>query len=285
MLTHSTEYITQLEAEIAGKVTENGDLRAQNRALIDENKRLSDLTRMLLSSPSFSDFLERLSTNPAPASQPAPQVDQRQDARQASKDVNPYAAHQVQRQQIGLAVLPEQNMDFSMVGVDAEAYSYQPQVYAVLETPEPLIDASVLAGKSSNFVGETFESEHDEKLDMPVIERPMVAEEKLSAPRSLELPLVVDEQFENDPDFALYHDSSATVSSEEGKTAVELDLGGLVQHDLFGGVESEKMLARYELVDASKEEEAAARAMARFQRLSESMEQVCARLELLTADI
>lgn len=286
VLTHSTEYITQLEAEIAGKVTENGDLRAQNRALIDENKRLSDLTRMLLSSPSFSDFLERLSTNPAPASQPAPQVDQRQDARQAPKDVNPYAAHQqVQRQQIGLAMLPEQNMDFSMVGVDAEAYSYQPQVYAVLETPEPLIDASVLAGKSSNFVGETFESEHDEKLDMPVIERPMVAEEKLSAPRSLELPLVVDEQFENDPDFALYHDSSASVSSEEEKPAVELDLGGLVQHDLFGGVESEKMLARYELVDASEEEEVAARAMARFQRLSESMEQVCARLELLTADI
>ncbi|KAG6360705.1 hypothetical protein INS49_011770 [Diaporthe citri] len=278
------EYITQLESEIAGKVTENGDLRAQNRALIDENKRLSDLTRMLLSSPSFSDFLERLSTNPAPASQPAPQVDQRQDARQAPKDVNPYAAHQqVQRQQIGLAMLPEQNMDFAMVGVDADAYSYQPQVYAVLETPEPLIDASVLAGKSTNFVGETFESEHDEKVEMPVIERPMAVEEKLSAPKAPESPVVVDEQFENDPDFALYHGSSATVSSEE-KTVAELDLGGLVQHDLFGGVESEKMLARYELVDATEEEEAAARAMARFQRLSDSMEHVCARLELLTAD-
>lgn len=180
-------------------------------------------------------------------------------------------------------MLPEQNMDFAMVGVDAEAYSYQPQVYAVLETPEPLIDASVLAGKSSNFVGETFESEHDEKVDMPVIERPMMVEEKLSAPKSPESPLVVDEQFESDPEFALYHGSSVTVSSEE--KAVELDLGGLVQHDIFGGVESEKMLARYELVDATEEEEAAVRAMARFQRLSDSMEHVCARLELLTADI
>ncbi|KAI3395762.1 hypothetical protein diail_893 [Diaporthe ilicicola] len=276
------EYITQLESEIAGKVTENGDLRAQNRALLDENKRLSDLTRMLLSSPSFSDFLERLSTNPNPAPQPTAQVDQRQGTRQAPKDVNPYAAHQqVQRQQIGLAMLPEQNMDFSMVGVDAEAYNYQPQVYAVLETPEPVIDASVLAGKSSNFVGEAFESEHVEKIDMPVIERPMVAEEKLSAPKAPESP--VDEQFENDPDFALYHGSSVTASSEE--QAAELDLDGLVQHDLFGGVESEKMFARYELIDAAEEEEAAARAMARFQRLSDSMEHVCARLELLTSDI
>lgn len=240
---------------------------------------------MLLSSPSFSDFLERLSTNPAPASQPAPHVDHRQDARQAPKDVNPYAAHQqVQRQQIGLAMLPEQNMDFAMVGVDADAYNYQPQVYAVLETPEPLIDATVLAGKSSNFVGEAFESEHDEKVEMPIIERPMVAQEKLSAPKSPEAPLVMDEQFENDPDFALYHGSSVTASSE-AQTAAKLDLDGLVQHDLFGGVESEKMLARYELVDATEEEEAAARAMARFQRLSESMEHVCARLELLTADI
>lgn len=175
-------------------------------------------------------------------------------------------------------------MDFSMVGVDADAYNYQPQVYAVLETPEPVIDASVLAGKSSNFVGEAFESEHDEKVDMPVIERPMVAEEKLSAPKAPESPLVVDEQFENDPEFALYHGSSVTARSEE-QTPAELDLGGLVQHDLFGGVESEKMLARYELIDADEEEENAARAMARFQRLSESMEHVCSRLEMLTADV
>lgn len=253
--------------------------------MIDENKRLSDLTRMLLSSPSFSDFLERLSTNPAPASQPAPQVDQGQDARQAPKDVNPYAAHQqAQRQHIGLAMLPEQNMDFAMVGVDAEAYNYQPQVYAVLETPEPVIDASVLAGKSSNFVGQTFEAEHDEKVDMPVIERPMVAEEKLSAPKAPESPLIVDEQFENDPEFALYHGSSA-VACPEDQTAAELDLSGLVPHDLFGGVESEKMLARYELIDAGEEEENAARAMARFQRLSESVELVCSRLEMLTADV
>jgi bZIP-type transcription factor MBZ1 len=266
-------------------VTENGDLRAQNRALIDENKRLSDLTRMLLSSPSFSDFLERLSTNPAPAPQSAPQVDQRQDARQAPKDVNPYAAHeQVQRQQIGLAVIPEQNMDFSLVGVDADAYSYQPQVYAVLETPEPVIDASVLAGKSSNFVGDAFECDHDEKVDMPVLERPMAAEEKLAASEAPESPLVVDEQFDNDPEFALYHSSSITARPEDHEPA-ELDLGGLVRHDLFGGVQSEKMFARYELIDVDEEEENAARAMARFQRLSESMEHVCSRLEMLTADI
>lgn len=279
------EYITQLESEIANKVTENGDLRAQNRALIDENKRLSDLTRMLLSSPSFSDFLERLSNNPAQIPQPA-QMEQRQDARQNSKDVNPYAAQHMQRQQIGMTMMPEQNMDFSMLGgVDADAYNYQPQVYAVLETPEPKLDASVLSGKTSNFVGESFESE-DSKVEMPVIERFVIAEEKPTAPQVAETPVVVDEEFENDPDFALYHDSSIAPANAEEEVTVGSDTEDLSQDaDIFGGVTSEKTLARYELVDATSEEESAARSMARFERMAANLEAVCTRLELLTADL
>lgn len=280
------EYITQLESEIASKVTENGDLRAQNRALIDENKRLSDLTRMLLSSPSFSDFLERLSSNPAQISQPAPQMEQRQDARQPPKDVSTYGAQHMQRQQIGMSMMPEQNMDFSMLGgVDADAYNYQPQVYAVLETPAPQIDACALSGKPSNFVGQSFESD-DEKVDMPVITRPVIVEEKSTAPKAPETPIAIDEDFENDPDFALYHNSTAAPVSADGAAAVELDTEHLSQlDDLFGGVGSEKTLARYELVDAAIEEEAAARSMARFERLAASLEAVCTRLEILTADI
>ncbi|KUI61786.1 hypothetical protein VP1G_08940 [Cytospora mali] len=281
------EYITQLESEIANKVTENGDLRAQNRALVDENKRLSDLTRMLLSSPSFSDFLERLSSNPAQISQSAPQVDQRQDARQPPKDVSPYANQHIQRQQIGMTMMPEQNMDFSMLGgVDADTYNYQPQVYAVFETPEPQIDASALSGKTSNFVGESFEAEI-EKVDMPVIVRPVIAEEKSTAPKAPETPVAVDDDFENDPDFALYHNSSvAPASSQEEEAVVEPEAEDASHlDDLFGGVGSEKTLARFELIDATLEEEAAARSMARFERLAASLEAVCSRLEILTADI
>ncbi|KUI73612.1 hypothetical protein VM1G_09213 [Cytospora mali] len=281
------EYITQLESEIANKVTENGDLRAQNRALVDENKRLSDLTRMLLSSPSFSDFLERLSSNPAQISQSAPQVEQRQDARQPPKDVSPYASQHMQRQQIGMTMMPEQNMDFSMLGgVDADTYNYQPQVYAVLETPEPQIDVSALSGKNSNFVGDYFEAEI-EKVDMPVIVRPVVAEEKSTAPKAPEIPVAVDDDFENDPDFALYHNSSVAPASFKEEEAVVKPEAEDASHldDLFGGVGSEKTLARFELIDATLEEEAAARSMACFETLAASLEAVCSRLEILTADI
>merc|ERR1712230_262179 len=81
------EYIGQLEGEIAVKVNENTDLRNQNRALMEENTRLSDLTRMLLSSPSFSGFLDTLASNPAAAQtaqavqQQPQQVEQQQPIR------------------------------------------------------------------------------------------------------------------------------------------------------------------------------------------------------------
>lgn len=61
------EYINQLEDQIALNVTEIGDLRAQNQALVEENIRLSDLTRMLLSLPSIPGLLESLVINTSAA--------------------------------------------------------------------------------------------------------------------------------------------------------------------------------------------------------------------------
>jgi bZIP-type transcription factor MBZ1 len=49
------EYISQLE------------LSSQKCALMEENTRLSDLNYLLLSSPSFSDFLITLAINPLDA--------------------------------------------------------------------------------------------------------------------------------------------------------------------------------------------------------------------------
>ncbi|CAN8103874.1 unnamed protein product [Discula destructiva] len=273
------EYITQLESEIANKVTENGDLRAHNRALVDENKRLSDLTRMLLGSPSFSDFLERLSANPSQLPQGAPQIEQSQVMRQAPKDVNPYAAHQqAQRQSIGVAMIPEQNLDFSNFG------DFQSQVFAVLETPEPPmnIDTAALAGKESNFVGQSFDSD-DEKVEMPIIDHLPVMEEKVTAPKAVETPFVVDEEFENDPDFALYHESSSATNIDS--TISELDAEDQSDDEIFSGIQSEKFLARYELLDASTEEQNVTLAMAAVQRKFASLEGICSRLEMLTADI
>ena len=276
------EYISQLESEIAGKVNENGDLKAHNRALIEENKRLTDLTRMLLSSPSFSDFLNQLSSNPQPLAQaPAPQQQQEQ-SRQLPKDVNPYAT---QQQQIGMAMIPEQTMDFTMLALDgaaADGFGYQPQVYAVLETPEPTIDTSMLSGKTSNFVGQQFDSE-DEKVEMPVIERPAQVEK---AEPVAAAPAVVDEEFENDPVFALYHSApSAEPAAKPQREVLEFVTEGLSNIDIFGGIEPEKAFARLDLVDATEEEESAALAMARVQHISAGLEGVMARLDLLTVDL
>jgi hypothetical protein len=273
-----TEYITQLEAEIATKVNENGDLRAQNRVLMDENKRLSDLTRMLLSSPSFSNFLDHLSSN----SQALPQsmkpeiqqqAQQQQEQRQAPKDSNPYD-HNSQQQQIGMAMIPEQHVDFSMLSLGTASYNFQPQVF-VVDTPEvpTPIDTSLLSGKSSNFVEESFESDND-KVEIPVVERPVEKElvEFTASP--------ADDEFESDPEFALFHAEPATSRNTSALDAVILS-----SVDIFGGIEPEKVLSRFELVDATEEETSAAIALARVQRISASIESVVSRLEMLTIDL
>ncbi|KAH8843904.1 hypothetical protein MCOR27_000198 [Pyricularia oryzae] len=277
------EYITQLESEIANKVTENGDLRTQNRALMEENKRLQDLTRMLLSSPSFSDFLDRLSTNPASVPQtsaPAPQVEQRQEARQLPKDVNPYAAQQ-QRQQIGMAMIPEQNMDFSMLTLDTDTsgFNFQPQVYAVLETPEiilpPSVDTAALSGKESNFIGQHFDSEDDKVEVSSIIRHELTEEEKLEAPAT---PVIVDHEFDDEPMFALYNDSPVSAESTE---PLDTNLDDLVEVDIFGGIETDKALARYELVDAADEEKQAVLAELRYARLTARLDAMMEQLESL----
>lgn len=245
---------------------------------MDENKRLSDLTRMLLSSPSFSNFLDHLSTTPTAIPQASPvkveQAQQQQEQNQVPKDVNAYNGQFSSQQQIGMAMIPEQTMDFSLLSL-GNTYNFQPQVF-VVDTPEVpnAIDASVLSGKTSNFVEESFGAD-DEKVEVPVIERP-VENKTVEAPTA-----PVDEEFESDPEFALFHSQSATTT----ETAKDIDTENLTGVDFFGGIESEKILARYELVDATEEEAAAAFAMARVQRISANISSVVSRLELLTMDL
>src|SRR5438874_1734309 len=90
MLTASIEYISQLEGEVAAKTTEANDLQIQNRALMEENARLTDLTRMLLSSPHFSSFLGDISVNGLPAPQSSlPSAAQTSFQPKPQKDANP----------------------------------------------------------------------------------------------------------------------------------------------------------------------------------------------------
>ncbi|KAH6608145.1 ribonuclease z [Trichoderma cornu-damae] len=269
------EYISQLESEVANKVTENNDLRAQNRALLEENKRLSDLTRMLLSSPSFSNFLDHLSANPSVAAPPQVKPEPQPSPEQRSvKDVNPYGSHPSQ-QQIGMAMIPEQTMDFSMLSI-GNGFNFQPQVFVVdtSEVPSP-IESGILSGKTSSLVDQTFQSD-DEKVDVPVIERPVG-----KAPIAQSESAPIDEEFEADPEFALYHSESEPIRPESRA----LDVESLSHVDIFGGIEPEKMLSRIELVDVTEEEASAAFAMARVQSISASLESIVSRLELLTMDL
>lgn len=271
------EYIGQLEGEIAQKVTENQDLRTQNRALLEENTRLSDLTRMLLSSPSFSGFLDTLASNPQ-AAQTAQAVTQpqqpavEQPQRQVRKDVNPYAAQQqMQTQHIGMTMIPEQTMDFSMLELGNDVFStYQPQVFSVLSLPETIIDSEVLSGKSSSF---TPLSSEDEKVEIPVVDR--LASNPAKEVQAPVVP-IVDDEFDSDPRFALY----ASEETELEESTKELDINVLIL-----AIPVSKP-TQFELHVSSPVNEATSEAsMRRVNRICDSLESIAERLSALTVGL
>lgn len=163
------EYIGQLEAEVAQKVQEANDLRVQNRQLMEENTRLTDLTRMLLSSNSFSGFLQELSNSGMqPSSIPqlqqqrrqlqAQQQQQQAPAPTMQKDVPAHSAaqqmHLSQNMTVGMTLVPETPIDMSMFGGNPAWNNPIPsndyQVFSVTELPEPpRLDLSALTGKKA----------------------------------------------------------------------------------------------------------------------------------------
>jgi len=182
------EYIGQLEGEVAAKVQEANDLRAQNRQLMEENTRLTDLTRMLLSSQAFSGFLNELSQNGMPAPTPAtttPAVASQPQPQPTKKDVNPHqATRQAQNQQttVGMTMVPESTIDFSLLdsiptnnwNTSFGMNSYQ--VCAVTEVPEgPAIDINLLSGKNSYDVTKSSTST---TKDYPVLQFPTMTKQQ-----------------------------------------------------------------------------------------------------------
>jgi hypothetical protein len=238
---------------------------------MDENTRLSDLTRMLLSSPSFSGFLDTLSQNPTPAQQqpaPTPAPVQKVENRQVRKDINPYAAQQqMQQQQIGMAMIPEHAMDFSMLDLNSEgAFSYQPQVFSVLSMPETILDAQALSGKGPAF---TPLASDDEKVELPTVERAPIYE-----PVKIEEVEIVDDEFDADPAFALF----SAAPKATAPAPVELDVTSLL-----AGITIEKP-CQYELIVESEDATAEA-AMKKVERMCASLESMTERLRGLTMDL
>jgi len=243
---------------------------------------------MLLSSPSFSGFLDTLAANPAavqssqaPAAvpQPQPQSQSQLQERQVRKDINPYTAQQqMQQQQIGMAMIPEYTMDFSVLDFTTDgAFSYQPQVFSVLSLPETVIDSEILSGKTSPF-SPSLASE-GEKVELPVVERMPVSEpEAVTAWTEAE---EVDEEFDADPAFALFTSSATSPPAPESP---ELDLSVI---PLFNGIQPEKAFARFELVveESTVDDAIANAAMAKVMRLCESLDVVAEKLSALTLDL
>ncbi|RMZ88502.1 hypothetical protein DV736_g4257, partial [Chaetothyriales sp. CBS 134916] len=143
------EYITQLEGDVAAKNDEANALRVENQQLREENNRLTDLTRMLLSSSAFSSFLQELSQS-GPVRQDRPQT------QPARKDVNPHeGARQVQQQQhVGMVLMPESNFDMSLFEIRSRppaVASNDVHIYAVTALPEePVIDVPKLSHKAQS---------------------------------------------------------------------------------------------------------------------------------------
>lgn len=165
---------------MAVKIEEANDLRVQNRQLMEENTRLTDLTRMLLSSQAFSGFLSELSgtglpssSNTVPPSQSQPQ------SQPTQKDVNPQQlASQLQNQQpqIGIATVPETSINFPLFEAvtstpswNADVGSNNFPVYTSIGLPDgPALDEKKLSGKGESSC--PFQAPNTVKSDVPVIQ-------------------------------------------------------------------------------------------------------------------
>ena len=168
------EYIGQLEGELAAKTSEAEDLRSKNQKLMNENTQLVDLTRMLLSSNAFSDFLNSMSppdgkvnTSLVDLQQQTvvPKTEEPQTQPNLPKDANPHQpssqSHDEQsNSQVGMVFTPEQLSTFrpaNTTWADNPDYAlYNAQVFAVTSMPEGPADdrlgASILSEKSGDLI-------------------------------------------------------------------------------------------------------------------------------------
>ncbi|KAF1996358.1 hypothetical protein P154DRAFT_443505 [Amniculicola lignicola CBS 123094] len=279
------EYIGQLEGEVAMKQNECNELRTQNRALMEENARSRAFIERLLRHQAFTPFLEELSRDESLEAKPTMSSTPTPAPAPARKDVNPYQNQQFggmsqsENPQIGMALIPETQLDLSMLNLNTNnwamnnmnSFNYQqPQVFAVLELPEgpssPL-DTQAMSGKGFEaFAVE--EPVHEElKHDYPVIERPVQSEKVIS----------VEVEDDDAPEFDLYRSSPSKSVSVPTETSIE-------NHEpLFGDVAPEKVFAHFELFISDEADNQ--RLMERFERMCASMEPALQRIQAMTSHL
>jgi hypothetical protein len=268
------EYISQLEGEVATKSSEADNLRIENDALRAENTRLTDLTKLLLSSAAFSTFLNDLSTNGLPPSvlNGVPQASPQSQTPKQQETSTSQSQYQMHTPQVPMTI-QESQVDFSdsnsswNSGLD---FSFTPQIFTVMEIPqEPVIeplDTAALSGKSGS--PSVFAAEPKELT--PVVEVAPVIEK-------VERDFVCNESVEfdeSDPAFALF--TSAPTKPSTSKESYEF----------FGSIRFEKAVTRYDLVSEDETESndgiVSAATMARFESICSSLDSISQRLEGLS---
>lgn len=192
---------------------------------MEENTRLTDLTRMLLSSQAFSGFLSELSGTTPPVSvnslaRPPPQS----RPQSTPKDVNPHqVARQLQDQQlqIGMATIPERSVDLDLTERNVAASSWNAgvglnnfTVYSVTSVPDgPVLDIETLSGKAGQT--QPFRAHVATKCDMPTVDYPnFYTEVQRSLTHSKTAPSLSVEELD-ETEFSLYVEpiSSSSKSS------------------------------------------------------------------------
>jgi hypothetical protein len=166
----TTEYIGQLEGEVALKAQESNVLRQENQALLAENERYRGLIETLLRHPAFTPFINDISNDPSsilprqqqPIRPPPPQQQQQQPPvntapnsqptqQQAPPTTQPdmkpgfpnFDASQLQipqsqpeQSQVNLAMIPEESFNKLNIHGFQQGFKFnQVNAYAVTEVP------------------------------------------------------------------------------------------------------------------------------------------------------
>jgi hypothetical protein len=163
-----SEYIGQLEGEVAQKAAECDQLRARNRHQAEQIAQLTNLTRSMLAHPAFATFAEDMSNDPnilssttsastsnTSATSTSTKVKQESSKSSSSKQQTsqPQQQEQQQQKQQAQQQTMRDSMDFSMHNLGSSHWNnvnfQQPTVMAVYELPSPVLPStSALAGKN-----------------------------------------------------------------------------------------------------------------------------------------
>lgn len=263
-----------------------------------ENTRLSDLTRMLLSSPAFSTFLSDLSGNgvaPPSFSSSSGQKSQSTTVKApptpvTRKDVNPHQVVKLQDQsrqdvaQVGMALVPETTLDYGPLESASNAWTegamdfglYDAQVFTVTELPQgPAVDqvgSGILSGKST-YSPTSYVTCDEPKNELPVVE--LMPTMKNDGPIEESEWRRDDIEFdESDPAFALFDNCPSRVAL----------ISPGVEPALFGRTEPDKAFSRLELVVEEQVDgtgEISTATMETFERLCSGLEAASNRIATL----